>query len=953
MVVHRRPNEVQAEVPAAVYALDLARVSELLRIPESELLSGFRADPTAAEMHGVIVDAGEDVPFETVGVVDGDDAHVAVAVDALTPASRGRQARGPAGATPKSALSLPPLAPGARAAVGARTPTMGALTPSRRPSVRQVLITAAVRPGSLDDNELPKCLIQLGSQTIIGHILTQLYAAGVERVVISVAAAGNKIRAAVKQTPFYAKMQIEFLDLGRDYDEGHARSILAARKLFPKGPFLIHTADHIFDKSIVTKMAKFALNDAVACVLVETEISGLSGLPPTTVRVRMGNETVTKIGRELERYDGIDAGLFLSSTAIFDALDDLAAKKAYFSLAEALDYFTKFNKLTYLPTAGETWFSIETEEQLAYTKDTDGTSVLSPWTVFLASTPREAFAGVESNAAKSIVIGVSAAEEASLRVAGKTDASKLFNGIIVGVNNADIVDDEASAIDNGTEFDSESRPLLSLGTRRSTFLSSTRSRMSRQGSFIETGAGGDEPFVLSFPVDDETSKTVENLKSTRHAYLIEMSPDPAGFADPSAGSEYMLAIPGQLSRENSFMTTPRGIMTPTPRGIMTPTPRRRKAILPSDITQISLETRGYDENLEVKVVVQRSAPLVGYLLLLSSLFTVSSVGVALDMVDNVSPLLKLFWRNTATCMASFPLALFAIWRNGPPNVTRQLVLTMLSAGAAYGFYLGSYVVSLEYTSVGHATLFNNAHSLLLVFVKLAQGLPVVAFEGLGAAVGVIGGGITTLDSTKASESITSPTAYGDIIALVGASGGALYFTLAKKLRAEMDIVVFLCCLTATSASCLLLFMLLTGEHISLSADPHIGLFGWTEPVADRLLMLCYLVFVCDLIGTMGYISVMKYFDPIVVSVFCLLEPIVATIQGIIMGVDAIPGWTTFVGATLVIGGTFMVLSSQAKKTESIDATEAVLAANSTPKPLYSTRAARRRNTPRMQYGSGH
>lgn len=938
MVVHRRPNEVQAEVPAAVYALDLARVSELLHIPESELLWGISADPTAAEMQGVIVDAGEDVPFETVGLVDGDD----VSIDVTPSHARAAAQRVVGGSTPKS--NLPPLAPGSRGLVGSRTPTMGALTPSRRPSVRQVLITAAVHPSSLDDNELPKCLIQLGSQTIIGHILTQLYAAGIERVVISVAAGGSKIKAAVKQTPFYTKMQIEFLDLGRDYDDGHARSILAARKLFPKGPFLIHTADHIFDKSIVTKMAKFSLNEAVACVLVETEIAGLSGLPPTSVRVRMGKENVTKIARELERFDGIDAGLFLSSTAIFDALEDLAAKKEYFSLAEALDYFTKFNKLTYLPTAGETWFSIETEEQLAYTKDTDGTSVLSPWTVFLASTPRDAVAGIDLGATKNVVIGVSAAEESSLRVAGKTDASKLFNGIIVGVNNADYVDDEASAIGDGTEFDSESRPLLSIGTRRSTFLGSARSRFSHQNSFIEKGAGSDEPFVLSFPVDDDTSKTVEDLKSTRHAYLIEMSPDPAGYADPSAGSEYMLAIPGQLSRQSSFMTTPRSVMTPTP------VHHRKKAILPSDITQISLETRGYDDNLEVKVVVQRTAPLIGYLLLLSSLFTVSSVGVALDMVDGVAPLLKLFWRQTATCSATVPLMLFAMWRNGPPKFTRKLVLTMVAAGAAYGFYLGSYVVSLSYTSVGHATLFNNSHSLLLVFVKLAQGLPVVPFEGIGAAVGVIGGGITAMDATKAGENIVSPTVYGDIIALVGASGGALYFTFAKKLRAELDLVVFMCFLTATSASCLLMYMLVTGENISLSTDPHHGMFGWTEPVSDRLFTVCYLVFVCDLIGTMGYISVMKYFDPIVVSVVCLVEPIVATIQGIVMGVDAIPGWLTFVGAMLVIGGTFMVLSTQAKKTESIDATEAVLAANSTPKPLYSTRTARRRN---MQYGSGH
>eukprot|EP00644_Phytophthora_capsici_P007987 jgi/Phyca11/20102/fgenesh1_pg.PHYCAscaffold_58_\ len=305
------------------------------------------------------------------------------------------------------------------------------------------------------------------------HILTQLYAAGVERVVVSVAAAGGQIMAAVKQTPFYTKMKIEFLDLGRRNDDGHARSILATRSMFPgPEPFLIHTADHIFDKSVVSKLSAYPLGNAVACVLVETDIAELTGLPPTTVKVKVNDDHqhVVHIGRDLDIYDGIDAGLFLSSPDIFDALDALAGQKSYFSLAEALDSFTSktaatgSSRLTYLPTAGETWFSIETEEQLAYTQDTDGTAKLSPWTVFLASTPVG-----DPSLTKNVVIGVSAPDpDMSLRVAGNTDSSKLFKGFVVGVGNSDYPVEEEEGVDVDVEgatpsgaFDSESRPLLS------------------------------------------------------------------------------------------------------------------------------------------------------------------------------------------------------------------------------------------------------------------------------------------------------------------------------------------------------------------------------------------------------------------------------------------------------------------------------------------------------------
>ncbi|KAK1941699.1 Bifunctional IPC transferase and DIPP synthase [Phytophthora citrophthora] len=957
MVVQRRPMDVEAEVPTAVYALDLQRVSQLLRIPETELLSGFQADPTRSEIQGVIVDAGENVPFETVGH-DAVHAPDQVEVDIDETPSR-----------PPRSSALPPLPPGRPTAV--RSPAPLPLTPtSRRPAVRQVLLTAAVRPSSLDENQRPKCLIQLGQQTIISHILTQLYAAGVERVVVSVAAAGGQIMAAVKQTPFYTKMKIEFLDLGRRNDDGHARSILAARSMFPgPEPFLIHTADHIFDKSVVSKLSAYPLGDAVACVLVETDIAELTGLAPTTVKVKINDDHqhVVHIGRDLDIYDGIDAGLFLSSPDIFDALDALARQKSYFSLAEALDSFTSktagtaSSQLTYLPTAGETWFSIETEEQLAYTQDTDGTAKLSPWTVFLASTPVG-----DPSLTKNVVIGVSAPDpDMSLRVAGNTDSSKLFKGFVVGVGNSDYpVGEEDDGADVDVEgitpsgaFDSESRPLLSYSARskglwsnrsaRSPF--AARSFLDSKGSAFENDEMS--PFVLSFPMDDETSKTVEEVNSNHHAYLIEMTPgDPSGVLPPGSGmSEYLLAVPGkhELDYEDDEASISASLVTPR----ATMTPLHKATILPSDITQIQLNTRGFDENLEVTVVVKRKAPIIGYLLLVSSLFTISSVGVALDEVDDVvTPEIRIFWRNMATAMATFPFALTILLRgrdepHGPS--WKELVPYVLIAGVAYAYFVGSYCVALSMTSVGHATLFNNAHSVLIVFWKIAQRQPVAAFEALGAAIGVVGGGVTSMDTTSGGPDIVSATAGGDLMALTGAAGGAIYFTLAKKVRPHMHLLVFLCGLTATSATTILFYMLATGQELSLSMDPYDGIFGWLSPSVNRLLVVLYLVFICDGIGTMGYIGVMKYFDPIVVSIVCLMEPIVATAQGVVMGVDIIPGPLTFLGGFLVIGGTCLVLSSQSQKTEKVDATEAVLAADATPRAVYSTRS--RKRTPR--YGS--
>lgn len=59
---------------------------------------------------------------------------------------------------------------------------------------------------------------------------------------------------------------------------------------------------------------------------------------------------------------------------------------------------------------------------------------------------------------------------------------------------------------------------------------------------------------------------------------------------------------------------------------------------------------------------------------------------------------------------------------------------------------------------------------------------------------------------------------------------------------------------------------------------------------------------------------MKYFDPIVVSVVMLMEPILACAMGVAVGVDAVLGWFSIGGSLLIIVGTALVIVSNSSKT---------------------------------------
>ena len=157
--------------------------------------------------------------------------------------------------------------------------------------INLAVLSIAARPSVLDDEEsIPKCLIHLGSQPVIGHVLAQLHAGGVRRVVIVLGARGAAIRQAIVELPVAELLRFDFIELGEAYASGFARSLLAAREAVGKERFLLCTADHIFDKRIVRQLRSHSVlpPHLEAVGLVEADIDKvIQMLPPTAVRVRL------------------------------------------------------------------------------------------------------------------------------------------------------------------------------------------------------------------------------------------------------------------------------------------------------------------------------------------------------------------------------------------------------------------------------------------------------------------------------------------------------------------------------------------------------------------------------------------------------------------------------------------------------------------------------------------
>ncbi|OQR98480.1 hypothetical protein ACHHYP_08612 [Achlya hypogyna] len=305
---------------------------------------------------------------------------------------------------------------------------------------------------------------------------------------------------------------------------------------------------------------------------------------------------------------------------------------------------------------------------------------------------------------------------------------------------------------------------------------------------------------------------------------------------------------------------------------------------------------------------------IGVALLLSSFASVSSLGVAFDLERGVSPVLKLFWKVSGSCMVlAVIVAIQTLLRRGawpaidrPRDTARRILL------CASGFTLwnASFNWALAHTSVAHVYLLNNCHALLLVVSRVLLGAPVSFAESFGTLVGIAGSIVTTMDSTgETSAAIVGPSLYGDLGALLGAFGAVVYLTQAKVISERMEFMPFMLVHSLTVCLLLLPTMWCLGESFELSRDAATGLLGWMNLQMDRLPIEFYLVAVCDFGGRMGFIRVLAYFDPLVVSITMLLQPVLAALFGVAAGVATVPGVVTCLGSAIVIAGTILVVSS--------------------------------------------
>lgn len=118
-----------------------------------------------------------------------------------------------------------------------------------------------------------------------------------------------------------------------DFQLGNAVSLYVARSFVEDGPFILSMADHMVSSELVSRIVDFPESGDV--LGVDFDPTPREVEEGTRVMVKSG--VVERIGKGLNDWNGIDAGVFRLTPAVFEAVEEImATERPEYQLSQAL-----------------------------------------------------------------------------------------------------------------------------------------------------------------------------------------------------------------------------------------------------------------------------------------------------------------------------------------------------------------------------------------------------------------------------------------------------------------------------------------------------------------------------------------------------------------------------------------------------------------------------------------
>ena len=183
----------------------------------------------------------------------------------------------------------------------------------------QAVILAAGEGQRLRPEGYLKPLTPVLGITLLERTILACSGAGITECIVVLGYGNESIGARLNEFADRAGIPVRGVE-NPHWEEGNGTSALAART-HVSGPFLLTMCDHVFDPAALRALVNAGKEDAECLLAVDYRIDEVFRLDDAT-KVQLTNDTITAIGKNLQFYTAVDAGLFFCRPKVFDALQE-------------------------------------------------------------------------------------------------------------------------------------------------------------------------------------------------------------------------------------------------------------------------------------------------------------------------------------------------------------------------------------------------------------------------------------------------------------------------------------------------------------------------------------------------------------------------------------------------------------------------------------------------------
>ena len=219
-----------------------------------------------------------------------------------------------------------------------------------------------------------KVLLPVAGRPIIDYTLEAFAESGINHIAIITGHQGEYLERWVGDGSRYG-LNVQFI-FNPHYRMGNALSVYAARHFSKTEPIILSMADHMVSPDLLAPLLDVQGKDNALAVDFDFSLRQME--EGTRVLVEE-HGSILSIGKDLEHWNGIDAGVFRFSPDIFVAIDkELSLERKQYELSHAVTrLINEGGALQACDVSGSFWHDVDTWEDLVYVRkaisDNNGT----------------------------------------------------------------------------------------------------------------------------------------------------------------------------------------------------------------------------------------------------------------------------------------------------------------------------------------------------------------------------------------------------------------------------------------------------------------------------------------------------------------------------------------------------------------------------------------------------